>query len=206
MAYKSASAKRGLPGEGVWDQDFAPDAFAEFDFPRRRITGGKGRSSDGDSPATNGNGRVTNGNGRSANGNGRIAAAAEHGAPAAIPDSAPRAPQPARSSQSGQGVAGRRTITITGYGADRNLPSTAGQSRRRPAQPRHERPGFRADRAALWAFLLGIALAIAAVTSSHAAVLRAVHTSSAGSAAAHVATAVSARPVAIAAPRRARGF
>src|ERR1700730_14048433 len=111
MAHKGASVGRGLPGDGaVWDEDFAPEAFAEFDFPRRRITNGKGRT-------TNGNGRVANGNGNG-NGNGHRAPA-----PYVSPPSNPR--QPASSSGPGQGVPGRRTVTIRGYGAERNLPRTA---------------------------------------------------------------------------------
>jgi hypothetical protein len=65
------------------------------------------------------------------------------------------------------GVAGRRTITITGQGAERY----AVNSRRRPAQRAHERPGFKPDRAAMWAVLLGVLLVLVAATSSHAAVL-----------------------------------
>jgi hypothetical protein len=67
---------------------------------------------------------------------------------------------------------GRRTIVITGHGAERNLPVR----RRREASLRiHERSGFRPDRIALWAFLLGLALLLGATTSSHAAVLHLAH-------------------------------
>jgi hypothetical protein len=69
------------------------------------------------------------------------------------------------------GVPGRRTVTIRGRGAERDLTWTAQQSRRRPAVPTHERPGFRPDRAAMWAVLLGLLLVLVAATSSHAAVL-----------------------------------
>ncbi|MDQ6747041.1 MAG: hypothetical protein M3010_02885, partial [Candidatus Dormibacteraeota bacterium] len=52
----------------------------------------------------------------------------------------------------GAGVPGRRTITITGHGAvDRLHPPP---QRRRAVQRPHERPGFRPDRAAMWAVLL----------------------------------------------------
>jgi hypothetical protein len=200
MAHKGASVGRGPSGDGrVWDEDFAPDAFADFDFPRRRITGGKGRS-------TNGDGGSTNGNGLRANGNGRSTAANVHHPPTAArnPASSPR--QPAPSSRPGQGVPGRRTVTIRGYGAERNLPWTAGQSRRRPAQPPHQRPGFRADRAAMWAVLLGIMLVVVAAASSHAAVLRTIGTRSPGRAVGHAATAAAPRSVTVASPRRARGF
>jgi hypothetical protein len=248
MAHKGASVGRGSSSDGkVWDEDFAPDAFAEFDFPRRRITGGKGRSADGDAGngnrngrtsnrngisanrngratrnggSANGNGRPTTGNGRSANINGRSAnvnrrsangngSGRVHAASGSYELTADdivgtdlRAPAP--SARPGQGVPGRRTVTIKGYGAERNLPWTAGQSRRRPAQPRHQRPGFRADRAAMWAVLLGIMLVVVAAASSHAAVLRAAAARSTHRAPAHVATAAAARSVAVAAPRRPR--
>ena len=65
----------------------------------------------------------------------------------------------------GNGVPGRRTITITGRGAE-GYAST----RRRPQRPLHERPGFRPDRFAMWAVLLGVLLVLIAATSSHAAV------------------------------------
>lgn len=64
-------------------------------------------------------------------------------------------------------VPGRRTITITGRGDDR--PGTSPTSTRRAAGALHERVGFRPDRFAMWAVLLGIVLAIVAATSSHAA-------------------------------------
>ena len=68
------------------------------------------------------------------------------------------------------GVPGRRTVTIRGQVADRYAPTS---SRRRPER-RYERTGFHPDRAALWAFLLGVMLILAAVTSAHAATLHAV--------------------------------
>jgi hypothetical protein len=63
-----------------------------------------------------------------------------------------------------------RTVTIRGRGAERDLSWTAGHARRRPNRPLHERPGFRPDRAAMWAVLLGLLLVLVAATSSHAAV------------------------------------
>ena len=74
-------------------------------------------------------------------------------------------------------TSGRRTVTITGRGVEawqaRN--GTRPSSAQRLTQPkRHEREGFRPDRIAMWAVLLGIVLLMVAVTSSHAAVL-AVH-------------------------------
>jgi hypothetical protein len=64
----------------------------------------------------------------------------------------------------------RRTVVIRGRGAERDLTWTAHQNRRRPTRPRHQRPGFKPDRAALWAVLLGLLLVLVAATSSHAAV------------------------------------
>jgi len=60
---------------------------------------------------------------------------------------------------------GRRTVTIRGYGAERNLPVA------RPALRRHERPGFQPDRTALWAVVLGLFLILVAAASAHAAVV-----------------------------------
>jgi hypothetical protein len=65
------------------------------------------------------------------------------------------------------GVTPRPTVTITGRGAERGLPPDYRAARRRSL----ERGGRRPDRVALWAVLLGVALAIIAATSSHAAVL-----------------------------------
>jgi hypothetical protein len=76
----------------------------------------------------------------------------------------------ASSAGDGAGVPGRRTVTIRGRGAERYSGRYADGSRRRPER-RHEREGFRPDRAALWAFLLGVMLILVAVTSAHAAVL-----------------------------------
>ena len=71
-----------------------------------------------------------------------------------------------------RGVDGRRTVTIRGQVADRYV-SPHSSSRRRPER-RYERSGFRPDRAALWAFVLGVMLILAAVTSAHAATMHAV--------------------------------
>ncbi len=60
---------------------------------------------------------------------------------------------------------GRRTVTITGRGAER-YPTP---SRRRPATRAHERPGFKPDRVAMWAVVLCFVLVLIAATSSHAA-------------------------------------
>jgi len=72
---------------------------------------------------------------------------------------------------SGVTTEGRRTVVITGRGAERYpAPRRGYESRLRP----HERSGFKPDRVAMWAVLLGVALLLAAVTSAHAAVLHAV--------------------------------
>lgn len=76
------------------------------------------------------------------------------------PRSVAQAPQPAGSS-----APERRTVTIRGHGAERNLPVA------RPTLRRHERPGFRPDRAAMWAVMLGVLLILVAATSAHAAIL-----------------------------------
>ena len=68
----------------------------------------------------------------------------------------------------------RPTVTITGHGsegyASRHGTSPSMAQRHRKL-PRHERAGFRPDRAAMWAVLLGVILMLAAATSSHAATL-----------------------------------
>lgn len=89
-------------------------------------------------------------------------------APVAAATLEPDAPAPAAWSPSG-GVPGRRTVTIRGQVADRYA-TPRPSSRRRPER-RYERSGFRPDRAALWAVLLGVMLILAAVTSAHAATL-----------------------------------
>jgi hypothetical protein len=68
----------------------------------------------------------------------------------------------------GAGVPGRRTVSIQGRGSERyrGVPE-----RRRPAQRPHERAGFKPDRAAMWAVVLGVLMILAAATSSHAATL-----------------------------------
>jgi Arc/MetJ family transcription regulator len=61
----------------------------------------------------------------------------------------------------------RRTVTITGRGAERNLPWPTDSSRRRSARRAHERAGFRPDRVAMWAVFLGVLLVLVAALSSH---------------------------------------
>ena len=72
---------------------------------------------------------------------------------------------------------GRRTVVITGRGSERRH-DVSGRSRLRrrsweASLPVHERAGFRPDRVAMWAVLLGLILLLVAATSSHAAVLAA---------------------------------
>jgi hypothetical protein len=69
--------------------------------------------------------------------------------------------------RNGTGVPGRRTVTIQGRGAERNLPPPR-SARRGSARP-HERAGFKPDRAAKWAVLLGVLLVLVAATSSRGA-------------------------------------
>jgi hypothetical protein len=74
----------------------------------------------------------------------------------------------------GSTVNGRRTVTIHGRGSERYSPTT---QRRRPARRPHEREGFRPDRAAMWAVMLGFILVLVAATSSHAATITPTHRS-----------------------------
>jgi len=62
----------------------------------------------------------------------------------------------------------RRTVVIRGQvaPAPRIPPRTDHRGRRRPPRPLHERAGSRPDRVALYAFLLGIALILAAALSA----------------------------------------
>lgn len=72
----------------------------------------------------------------------------------------------------GAGVPGRRTVRITGYGSQRNLIyATREPRRRRPPERAYERAGFKPDRVALWAVVLGLLLVLVATTSAHAATL-----------------------------------
>ena len=96
---------------------------------------------------------------------------------AAIPEQpaqgvAARPAGPAPDSPShGTGVPGRRTVKITGYGSQRNLIYASREPRRRPAERPYERAGFKPDRVAMWAVLLGVLLVLVAAMSAHAATL-----------------------------------
>jgi hypothetical protein len=60
----------------------------------------------------------------------------------------------------------RRTVTIRGRGAEGYLP-WPDASRGRPQRRAHERAGFRPDRLAMWAVLLGFLLVLVAILSAH---------------------------------------
>jgi hypothetical protein len=63
---------------------------------------------------------------------------------------------------------GRRTVVITGRGAERYPAPRRSYS---TSLRRHERAGFRPDRLAMWAVVLCLAVLLGAVATSHAAVL-----------------------------------
>jgi hypothetical protein len=78
-----------------------------------------------------------------------------------------------RFEESGTGPAGRRTVTITGRGAERAVPPAersvvrgGGEARRRRGRSDHL-AGLHADRAALWAVGLALVLALVAAMSAH---------------------------------------
>ena len=98
----------------------------------------------------------------------RVAPApAEHGHAAITAPSRPeRPPAPTPRTAAAGGVPGRRTVTIRGYGAERNLP-WSDPAHRRPQRRPYERAGFRPDRVAMWAVLLGILLVVVAIASAH---------------------------------------
>jgi hypothetical protein len=80
-------------------------------------------------------------------------------------------PSPSTARPDGTGVPGRRTVKITGYGSQRNLIYSSREPRRRPPERPYERAGFRPDRVAMWAVLLGVLLVLVAAMSAHAATL-----------------------------------
>jgi hypothetical protein len=149
-----------MPSERVWrDEKWDPwhadgDAL-DFPFPRRRTTPDRRQH------ATPRAQPPVAPPGSAPTGAGFLFDQGAYGPYPAIDDE-PEAPPPAA----------RRTVVIRG-GADpaRHLPLS--EARRRPVRRRHERHGFRPDRAAMWAFLLGLLLVLAAAASSHAAVLAA---------------------------------
>ena len=70
------------------------------------------------------------------------------------------------------GAPARRTVTIRGQGAERYVPARSDRTRPRAGR-RYESPGFRPDRAAMWAVLLCILMIVIAAASAHAATLQA---------------------------------
>ncbi len=62
---------------------------------------------------------------------------------------------------------GRRTVKIQGRGSERNLIYASRRPQRRPSERRHERAGFKPDRVAMWAVLLGVLLIVVATMSAH---------------------------------------
>jgi hypothetical protein len=66
-----------------------------------------------------------------------------------------------------QGIYDHASSLAGGY--DRYPGAQVSRPRRRASGPRHERPGFKPDRVAMWAVILGLALILIAATSSHAA-------------------------------------
>ena len=79
-----------------------------------------------------------------------------------------------RFEESATGPAARRTVTITGRGAERAVPPAERSVRRGGGEPKRragrsdQLVGFHADRAALWAVGLAIVLALVAAMSAHA--------------------------------------
>lgn len=60
----------------------------------------------------------------------------------------------------------RRTVKIEGRGAERNMP-LRDPAHRRPTRRPYERHGFRPDRLAMWAVILGFVLVFVAIASGH---------------------------------------
>jgi hypothetical protein len=83
--------------------------------------------------------------------------------PAGVAGAAPAV----RPVQAAATVTERRTVTIRGRGAERNLPWPGESPRRRPARAAYERHGFKPDRMAMWAMVLGLLLVLIAVISAH---------------------------------------
>ncbi len=65
----------------------------------------------------------------------------------------------------------RRTVVITGRVADRYSASSQRRGGYESNLKPHHRAGFKPDRVAMWAVLLGVLLVLIAATSSHAATL-----------------------------------
>jgi hypothetical protein len=77
------------------------------------------------------------------------------------------------------GVAGRRTVEITGHTSDVYVPRRSRDAdwaaTNVPVRSRRQSPSFHPDRAAMWAIFLGVLLILVAAVSAHAAVVPALH-------------------------------
>jgi hypothetical protein len=159
-------ARASVPPEAIRIEDEVwQEAFTERPRGRRRLRSLEGgRSSDRTSVAV---GRPSTGSVAR-----RISGpAVPYRAEPPRPQTSPSAPEPATWTDppaDSAGQPGRRTITITGRGAERNVPWHTQASRRRSTRRVHERSGFRPDRFAMWALFLGLLLLLVAATSAHA--------------------------------------
>jgi hypothetical protein len=93
-----------------------------------------------------------------------VTAAAE--APIAAQPMSPARPVGTGAPARPEAAPARRTVKIQGRGAERNLP-LPDSSRRRPTRRPYERTGFRPDRVAMWAVMLGFLLVLVAIVSAH---------------------------------------
>lgn len=161
---RQASGSRPAPGDGRGRATGS-----------RRVTGdGRDRATDG-RDGTTGSRRV----GEESRAATRAAMAEAFAAQFGVDEASPSAESLAdrfgfRFEDTAGGPAGRRTITITGHGAERSVPPAersvgrgGGVARRRGGRPEPV-AGLYADRVALWAVGLAIVLALVAAMSAHA--------------------------------------
>lgn len=135
-------------GEPEWLPQLVTDAFSERITPAdRRSPASEDRTAEAPVPRP------------------LTAAAAAIAESTIAPPSASAAPPLAPAATASPPI--RRTVKIQGRGAERHLP-LPDPSRRRPSRRAYERNGFRPDRLAMWAVLLGFLLVLVAVASSHA--------------------------------------
>ena len=152
-------ARASLPPDAIRIEDEVwQEAFRETTRPRSRP---RLRSHDGGhAPAMPVRGRPAS----SPVGARRVSGPASR--PASVRTETVRA-EPSGSAATGDEAPVRRTVTITGRGAERNLPWPSDAGRRRPARLPHERAGFKPDRVAMWAVFLGLLLVLVAAASAH---------------------------------------
>jgi hypothetical protein len=163
----SRSARRSVE---PWWEELDREAFREFPVGRRRSgRSGTSRSADGSSA----DGSLTNGDpnvavaGRAGTPAADAEPTGEAGGLAILPETTGAQPPFSTGERAGTiPSAAHGTVKIRGQTAQRNLPDPV----RRPTLRRHERPGFRPDRVAMWAVVLGLFLVLVAVVSAHAAV------------------------------------